>query len=487
MSIEALLDVHDGLALAELIRRGEVSAPEILEAVAARIEARNPVVNAVVYTAFDEARAELAAGPPAGPFAGLPFLVKDLYSFRKGWPCGNGSDWLANYRAPFDDPMVARWRAAGLTVTGKTATSEFGINVSTETRRHGATRNPWNPDFSAGGSSGGAAAAVAAGMVPIAHASDGGGSTRIPASCCGLFGLKPSRGRSPTSDAWAGMSVFHAVSRSVRDSAALLDAVCGPPPHHPYRLPKPERPFLDAVGRDPVGSNGGRLRIAWTAKTPEDVALHPECRRAVERAAALAADMGHHVEEAAPEIDYTRLRQAMLTIVAANMADALSPGNPLWPEGAREGLVETITWRFAERGAKIPAPHYLRAQAATRLIGDRLAAFMKGYDVLMTPTMAQPPMRLGMLDTTTDDFDGFNRAVQPYVTYTQMFNMSGQPAASLPLHWTPEGLPVGVQIAAAVGEEALLFALAAQFEAAAPWFHRRPPALQVVSAITTEK
>ena len=474
MPQDALLDDHDGLALADLIRRGEVSALEVLEAVITRIEARDPAVNAVIHRFFDDARAELAAqvrdgGIPAGPFAGLPFLLKDLYTFRKGRPCGNGSSWLADYRAPFDDPMVSRWRAAGLTVVGKTATSEFGLNVSTETRRHGATRNPWHPDYSAGGSSGGAAAAVAAGMVPMAHASDGGGSIRIPASCCGLFGLKPSRGRNPTSDAWAGMAVFHAVSRSVRDSAALLDVVCGPPSWHPYSLSRPQESFLAAAGREPE-----RLRIAWTAKTPEDVELHPECRAAVERAAALAADLGHDVEEAAPPVDYPALRRAMVTIIAANMADALDPGNLLRPEGAAAEDVEPITWRFVELGRRTAATDYLRAQQAMRAVGDRLNAFLQGYDVLMTPTMAQPPMRLGQLDTMADDFEGFNRAVQPYVCFTQMFNMSGQPAASLPLHWTADGLPVGVQIAAPVGAEGCLLSLAGQFERALPWFARRP-------------
>jgi len=474
LPLDALLDDHDGLALADLIRRGEVSPLELLEAVIARIEARDPAVNAVVHRAYDEARAELAKGALDGPFAGLPFLVKDLYSFRKGWPCGNGSRWLADYRAPFDDPMVARWRDAGLIVLGKTATSEFGLNVSTETRQHGATRNPWAPDRSPGGSSGGAAAAVAAGMLPMAHASDGGGSIRIPAACCGLFGLKPSRGRNPTSDAWAGLAVFHAVTRSVRDSAVLLDAICGPPGHHPYSLPKPQTPFLQAVGRDPVGQDGGRLRIAWTTRTPEDVELHPECRAAVVRAAALASELGHEVVEADPEIDHVSLRQTMITIVAANMADALGPGNPLRPEGAAAEDVETISWRFAERGAVLPAADYLRAQARVRAVGERLAGFMRDYDLLMTPTMAQPAPPLGLLDTTLDDFDGFNRAVRPYVAFTQMFNMSGQPAASLPLHWTPEGLPVGVQVAAKVGDEAVIFALSGQLEAAQPWFHRRP-------------
>jgi Asp-tRNA(Asn)/Glu-tRNA(Gln) amidotransferase A subunit family amidase len=470
LSVDALLDDHDALALAALIRRGEVAHLEILEAAIARIEARDPALNAVVHRCYEEARAELASGVPEGPFAGLPFLLKDLYTFRRGQPCGNGSRWMADYRAPFDDPMVARWQAAGLVVLGKTATSEFGLSITTETRQHGATRNPWQPAFSAGGSSGGAAAAVAAGMVPLAHASDGGGSIRIPASCCGLFGLKPSRGRNLTGDTWAGLGVFHAVTRTVRDSAALLDAICGPPRHLPYSLPKPETPFLAAVGRAP-----GRLRIAWTARTPEDVPLHPDCRAAVERAATLAAQLGHEVEEAAPDIDYGMLRQAMIAIVTANMAEALAPGNAVLPEGAGEDDVEPMTWRFAQHGGAVSAPQYLRALRGIRSIGERLHDFLQRYDLLLTPTMAQPPLRLGALDAVGDDFDGFNRAIQPYVTFTQMFNMSGQPAASLPLHWTVEGLPVGVQIAAPLGEEARLLALAAQLEAASPWFDRRPP------------
>jgi len=467
---DALLDQYDGLGLADLIRRGEIAAAEVLEAVIARIEARDPSVNAVVHRFYDEARAELAEGGWDGPFAGLPFLLKDLYTFRRGRPCGNGSRWCANYHAPFDDPMVARWRAAGLVVVGKSATSEFGLNVSTETAQHGATRNPWNLDRSSGGSSGGAGAAVAAGMVPLAHASDGGGSIRIPASCCGLFGLKPSRGRNVTNDAWAGMTAFHAVTRSVRDSAALLDATCGPPAYHPYSLPKPERPFLEAVGSDP-----GRLRIAWHRQTPEDVPVHPDCTAALGKAVALVADLGHEVVEAAPDIDYAALRQAMTVIVGANMADALGPGNPLWPKGAGEQDLEIVTWRFVELGNGIAAKDYLRAQQVVRSVGERLAAFLGDYDIVLSPTMAQPPPRLGTIDTLRDDFDGFIAAVQPYVAFTQMFNMSGQPAASLPLHWSDDGLPIGVQIAAPVGAEARLFALAAQFEAACPWFGRRPP------------
>ncbi len=469
MPLDALLDSHDGLGLADLIRRGEIAAPELLEAVIARIEARDPAVNAVVHRLFDQARADLAGGTPDGVFAGLPFLLKDLYTFRRGMPCGNGSRWFASYVSPFDDAMAARWRAAGLITVGKSSTSEFGLNVSTETLQHGATRNPWNPGYSAGGSSGGAAAAVAAGMLPLAHASDGGGSIRIPASCCGLFGLKPSRGRNLTSDAWAGITVFHAVSRTVRDSAALLDAICGPPVDHPYSLPKPERSFLGALGAKPP-----RLRIAWTTRTPDWVPLHPECRTAVERAAAFAEDFGHEVVEADPAIDYQVLGQAMVVIVAANMADALATGNPLRPKGATRADVEAMTWAFAERGAKVSAVQYLRAQRNIRLIGDRLYAFLADYDILMTPTMAQPPMKLGALDTNSDDFDGFNKAVQPYVAFTQMFNLSGQPAASLPLHWSEEGLPVGVQIAAPMGGEARLFSLAAQFEEACPWFDRKP-------------
>ncbi|MEQ8355882.1 MAG: amidase [Kiloniellaceae bacterium] len=470
MSLDALLDSHDGLALAALVRRGDVSALELLETVIARIEARDPAVNAVVHRFYDDARAELSLALPDGPFAGLPYLLKDLYTFQRGRPCGNGSRWLADYRASFDDPMTARWRAAGLVVVGKTATSEFGLNVSTETRQHGATRNPWNLEHSTGGSSGGAAAAVAAGMLPFAHATDGGGSIRIPASCCGLFGLKPSRGRNFTSDSWAALGAVHAVTRSVRDSAALLDAVCGPPAYHPYSLPKPLTPFQAAAG-----APAGRLRIAWSARTPEDVALHPECRLAVERAAQLAVDLGHEVEEAAPAVDFDQLRRVMITIVAANTADALGPGNLLRPEGAAPDDVEKMSWHLAEKGRAVTAAEYLRAVAAVRQFGYRLNAFQQPYDVLLTPTMAAPPPRLGDLDPQRDDFEALNLAIHPYVTFTQMFNMSGQPAASLPLHWTPEGLPVGVQIAGRVGEEAVLFALAAQFEEACPWFDRRPP------------
>lgn len=471
MSIDTLLDSCDGLGLADLIRRGEISSLEVLDAVIARIEARDPAINAVVHRFYDEARVELTAATPDGPFAGLPFLLKDLYTFQRGRPCGNGSRWLADYRASFDDPLVARWRAAGLIVVGKSATSEFGLNVSTETRQHGATRNPWNPAYSAGGSSGGAAAAVAAGMVPLAHATDGGGSIRIPASCCGLFGLKPSRGRNLTTDAWAGLAVFHAVTRSVRDSAALLDVTAGPPVYHAYSLPQPAEAFLAATGRDP-----GRLRLAWTAGTPGDVSLHPDCRRAVEQAVALAADMGHVVEEVTLPVDYDELRENMIVIVAASMADTLASGNPLRPEGATREDVETLTWLFAERGRGIAAADFLRAQFAVRQFGYRLNAFLQPYDALLTPTMAQPPAPLGSLDTMAADFEAFSRAVQPYVTYTQMFNMSGQPAASLPLHWTPEGLPVGVQVAGRFGAEAMLLSLAAQFEKARPWFDRRPPA-----------
>jgi Asp-tRNA(Asn)/Glu-tRNA(Gln) amidotransferase A subunit family amidase len=470
VTIDPLLDSHDGLALADLIRQGQVSALEILEAAIARIEARNPAVGAVVHRYYDDARAELAAGLPEGPFAGLPFLLKDLYTFQPGRPCGNGSRWLAGYRAPFEDAMTARWRAAGLVILGKTATAEFGLNVTTETQAHGPTRNPWSLAHSAGGSSGGAAAAVAAGMLPFAHATDGGGSIRIPASCCGLFGLKPSRGRNFTSDSWAALGAIHAVTRTVRDSAALLDAVSGPPAYHPFSLPRPATPFLSAVAQDPP-----RLRIAWTAHGPEDVDLHPDCRRAVEEAARLAAELGHEVVEAAPPVDYEILRQVMITIVAANTADALGPGNLLRPEGAPRREVEALSWHFLEMGREIGAAEYLRAVTSLRQFGYRLNEFQQPYDVLMTPTMAAPPPRLGVLDPQQEDFEAFNRAVQPFVAFTQMFNLSGQPAASLPLHWTGEGLPVGVQIAGRVGEEAVLLGLAAQFERARPWFGRRPP------------
>ncbi len=462
-------ETFDGLGLAALIRQGEIGAEEVLEAAIERIEARDPKVNAVVHRLYDKARREIERGLGDGPFAGVPFLLKDLYSFCQGAPLGNGSHLFDGYTAEFDDESTQRYRRAGLVILGKTSTSEFGLSVTTETAAHGPTRNPWDPTRTTGGSSGGAAAAVAAGMLPLAQASDGGGSIRIPASCCGLFGLKPSRARNPDGEGWAGLSVRHAITRSVRDSAALLDATHGLAGLSPVTAPPPERPFLEEVGADP-----GRLRIALAAPEPDGVVLDPACRAAVEEAAELAEEMGHDVEAAAPDLDYQAMGQAMMTLVESHMAEALAPGAALLPRPATPELVQRTTWAMAERGRRHSAADYIRAVLTFQRIGQSLARFFTRYDVLLTPTLAKPPVSLGTIDAEIGDLDAFYEAIWAFIPYTQMYNMSGQPAASLPLHWTPEGLPAGVQIGTRAGGEATLIRLASQFEETRPWFGRRP-------------
>jgi amidase len=460
---------YDGLGLAALIREGEVSRHEVVQCAQERLERLNPGLNAVAYRRGPDA---LVAAEPAadGPFAGVPFLIKDLYCFEKGVPCENGSRLFEGYVPDFDSELVMRQRRAGLVSLGRTTTSEMGLNVSTETAAFGRTRNPWDATRTTGGSSGGSAAAVAAGIVPLAHASDGGGSIRIPAAACGLYGLKPTRARTPSREGWAGLSIQHAVTRSVRDSAALLDATGGPTADAPYWAPPPARPFLEEVGADP-----GRLRVAWTVATHPAVGVHPDCRRAVEDAAALVAELGHEVEEAAPDLDYDKVRRAMLTIVYANTANTLASPHPVRGDAVRADDVEPVTWQMADRGQALSAMDYIRAVEMVTGIRERLAAFFSGYDVLLTPSLAQPPVPLGVLGTLGDDLDGFVAKVLQFAPYTQIFNMSGQPAASIPLYWNAEGLPIGVQAAARFGDEATLIRLSAQLEAARPWFGRRPP------------
>ena len=462
---------YDGLGLAALVAQGEVSAEELLEAAIARIEARNPAFNAVVHKLYDHARAAIAAGLPAGPFTGVPYLLKDLYTDLEGTPCENGSRLFAGYVSRSDGPQVTRSKAAGLVILGKTTTAELGLTVSTETTACGPTRNPWNSDHSSGGSSGGAASAVAAGMVPLAHGSDGGGSIRIPASECGLFGLKPSRARVPCGEGWAGMATHHAVTRSVRDSAALLDATHGLIPGYPYSAPDPKRPFLQEVGADP-----GRLRIAWTAEPfAAEVSVDPECRQAAEDAARLAESLGHEVVEAAPDIDIEALSEAMLAIVTAETARILDEEHPSESRPVREGDVERLAWNAAVRGRDQPATAYAAAIERMHKIGRKLGLFLEDYDVLLSPTLAALPPPIGLLDPESEDIDLLIGRILPYVAYTRTMNMSGQPAASLPLAWSDSGLPIGVQIAGRFGDEATLLRLSAQFEAARPWFDRRAP------------
>jgi amidase len=364
-------------------------------------------------------------------------------------------------------------KRAGLVIVGKSNTPEMGISPSTEPRLHGATRNPWSLGHSAGGSSGGAAAAVAAGMLPMAHATDGGGSIRIPASACGLFGLKPTRARNPAGpdagEGWSGASVGHAVTRSVRDSAALLDATSGPDVGDPYWAPPPARPFLQEVGRDP-----GRLRIALTAKPWFDGPVDPECAEAARAAAKLCEGLGHHIEEARPEIDEAAWQRSTAVIVTASLTFVLETraaalGRQLGPDD-----IERITWERVQLARTFSAADYARAIHTVHRTGRVVARFLERYDVLITPTMAQPPHPLGVLDLSNPDTAAFNAARNASIGFTSLFNSSGHPAMSVPLAMSRSGLPLGVQFVARFGDEATLFRLASQLEAAQPWKDRRP-------------
>jgi amidase/6-aminohexanoate-cyclic-dimer hydrolase len=467
------LERCDGLGLAELVRRGEVKPQEVLEAAIARIEARNPAINAVVTRLYDQARAAIAAGLPEGPFTGVPYLLKDLGALYTGAVTSYGSRLYDGNVADHDSEITRRLKRAGLVIAGRTNTPEMGLCPSTEPRRFGATRNPWKLDHSAGGSSGGAAAAVAAGMVPMAHASDGGGSIRIPASCCGLFGFKPTRARVPmgpdAGEGWGGASIAHAVTWSVRDSAALLDATAGPDVGDPYWAPPPAGPFLAEVGRDP-----GRLRIALTVKPWISSEVAPECAEAARAAARLCASLGHHVEEARPAVDETAWRYASRVIVAANVTFALEARAAALGRPLAESDVERMTWDRVKDARTMSAADYARSIWVVHRTGRAVARFMEQYDVILSPTMCKPPHPLGVLDMSTDDPERYFAAVFASIGFTSLFNSAGNPAMSVPLATSSAGLPLGVQFAGRFGEDATLFRLAAQLEAAQPWAGRRP-------------
>ena len=465
---------YDAVGLAELIRDGEVSAGEVLEAAIERTEAVNPQLNAVVHTMYDEARAALAAGLPDGPFKGVPYMLKDLGYFYKGMPTSAGSRFFADFVPDHDSTITARLKAAGLVIMAKTNTPEFGAAGTTEPQLHGPTRNPWNTERSAGGSSGGAAAAVAAGVLPMAHATDGGGSIRIPAAQCGLFGLKPTRGRNPAGpdqgEANAGLSVGHCVSRTVRDSAALLDATHGPEPGAPYLPPVPERPFIEEVGRDP-----GRLRIAYITTALDGAPIDPACVTATEATAALCAELGHAVEPAAPDLDVATIRNCWRTIISVGLWNTLELRGAALGRAPTADDVEPVIWALANEGKQRSGVDYFRAVQAMHGIGRQFAAFLESYDLLLSTTMAKPPIPLGAMDMTNPDLeDYYERQLMDEIPFTPLANETGGPAMSIPLHWSDDGLPVGVHFGGRYGEDGLLLRLAAQLEAARPWIDRRP-------------
>ena len=464
---------YDATGLADLVRRRQVTPTELLEAAIERVQARNGAVNAVTMPLYDYARAAIAAGLPDGPFTGVPFLMKDLTAAIAGVPMTRSSRFFADAPPPTaDSEHVARLKRAGLVIFGRTNTCELGLSLTCEPRLHGPTRNPWDPTRISGGSSGGAAAAVGARMLPMAHATDGFGSIRAPAACCGVVGLKPTRGRNTMApvlgEGLGGCSVEHAVTLSVRDSAALLDATCGAGVGDPYVAPPPARPYRQEIGADP-----GALRIAFTSLAPNGAKIETESLRALTETARLCAELGHRVEQNDPAIDRSVVVPTFLTLAAANTVVNLA-SHPTKGRAARADEVETVTWATAKLGEKVSGADYVRATQAAHRLGRQMAAFHGDWDVLLTPGLATVPVKLGWIDMMMGDVDEYWRRVFAFSPFTVWFNLTGQPAMMLPLGRSQEGLPVAVQIVARYGDEATLFRLAAQLEAARPWFERKP-------------
>lgn len=464
----------DATAQAELVRAKEVKPVELVDAAIERIERLNPRLNAVVTPMYEQAREAAQGVLPDGPFRGVPFLLKDLMASYAGVRMTWGSAFLRDYVPDHDSELVARLKRAGLVIVGKTNAPEFGILPTTEPVLFGATRNPWDPGRTTGGSSGGSAAAVAAGMVAVAHANDGGGSIRIPASCCGLFGLKPTRARNPLGpdigDVMGGLVAEHVVSRSVRDSAALLDATAGPDVGDPYWAPPAVRPYAQEVGIDP-----GRLRIAFSTRAPSGAKIHPDCVEAVHDAARLCVDLGHEVSENAPDIDGSLLVKAFTAVWVSGCASGIDGFAFASGRTPRQDLFEPLTWALYEKGHHTTGSEYLMSQTILQQISRHIARFFEEYDIWLTPTLAEPPLPLGSFAEAPDNpMKGFYRAVD-FVPFTPIANTTGQPAMSVPLYWNKEGLPVGTHFFGRFGDEGALFRLAAQLEAARPWADRRPP------------
>ena len=472
-----MFEAYDATGLAALIRRREVSPAELLEWSLARLDLWNSHLNAVVRTHAERAQAEIAAGLPAAApgaaFRGVPFLFKDLSAELSGAPTEMGSRLFLGRAAVRDSAIVRRAREAGLVIFGQTATPEFALSLVTEPAAGKPARNPWDLARTPGGSSGGSAAAVAARIVPMAHATDGGGSIRGPASCCGLFGLKPTRGRvsyAPgAGENWGGLSQAHALTISVRDSAALLDAFAGAELGDPYAAPSRAGPYVDEVQRDP-----GRLRVAFSLRSPQGAEVDPEVGELARGVARQLEALGHYVEEASPDIGPAEIRQARLPIMQANVHALV---RSRLRELGRELLADEIepgTLRYVEAGEKLCAADLVAAVGAMHAIGRAVAPFFQTYDVLLTPTMAQPPVPIGWISLAHGDMELYQQRQNGFGGFTALYNITGQPAMSVPLARTAGGLPVGMQFAAAVGREDLLFRLAGQLERAFPWADRRP-------------
>ena len=486
---------YDALGLAELVRRGEVSVTELLDEALARTAAVNPRINAVIHLMESRARESIAAGLPQGSLRGVPFLIKDLMAVYAGEPMRMGSRLFRDYVPTADEQITRRYRQSGLVIFGKTNTPELGVTNVTEPELFGPTRNPWNLERTPSGSSGGSAAAVAARIVPAANASDGGGSIRTPASNCGLVGLKPSRGRNPTGpqmpDVWWGFDVGHAVTRSVRDSAAILDATAGDYAQQLMKLPAPERPYLEETGREP-----GRLHIAFSFDPGLGKTLHPENRKALEKTTATLRSLGHEVTEVRLPLPPESFIEGYAALIAADVAATLRKAETLVGRRAQAGDVELATWVLARMGEAQSAADVTMALWTMQLFSRQWLGWSAAFDLLLTPTVGVPPLQIGANKLTPMQRHGLKlltalpggallsqrpkviEAFEPVFEaspYTMVANVTGQPSMSLPLHWTEDGLPMGMLFTAAIGDEATLFRLAAQLEQALPWRDRIAP------------
>ena len=487
-------DKYDGLGLAELVRKKEVKPSELVEEAISRIERLNPQVNAVIHKMYELAQKAADGALPDGSFKGVPFLLKDLLAAYAGVPLSYGSRFLKDFVPDHDSELVKRFRAAGVIIIGKTNTPEFGLVPVTEPELFGPSNNPWDLTRTTGGSSGGSAAAVAARIVPLAHGNDGGGSIRIPASCCGVFGLKPTRGRNPMgpdfAEGWRGLSCEHVLTRSVRDSAAMLDATAGADVGAPYYAAPPSRPFLSEVGTDP-----GKLRIAFTSEPFLGGIVDRDCVKGLEATAKLCEGLGHEVVEAAPQIDGKAFARAFLTIVCVETRAQIEEDEVLLNRKASFKDFEPSTWVLGLLGRQCRAPEFSRSINLVQNTARQIGEFFEKYDVMLTPTLALPPVVTGALQpkgvqvvamkllgslnagsviNTLSGIDALAEQVFEFMPYTPLFNATGQPAMSVPLYWNGEGLPIGMQFVGRYGDEATLFRLASQLEKARPWSDRIP-------------
>ena len=486
-------DRHDAIALAELVRRRQISPRELIDEAIARIERLNPLINAVIHPMFERARRE-ADGLPDGPFRGVPMLIKDLVALVAGEPMRAGSRFLHDFVPDHDTELVARYRAAGAVIVGKTNTPELGLVPFTEPELFGPTNNPWDPKRIAGGSSGGSAAAVASGMVPVAGGGDGGGSIRIPASCCGLFGLKPTRGRTPLGpdrgELWQGCVVEHVLTRSVRDSAALLDCTAGPDVGAPYFMPAPERPYLNELERDPAP-----LRIGFTTRPMLGRTVHADCAEAVHDAVRLLQSLGHRMEEATPEFDGPAFARNFMVMVAGECRGDIEEAERLVGRKAGAADFEGETWALGLLGRTLSAAEFVGATRLLQTDARKIGRFFTQWDLLLTPTVSTPPpptrslqprprdrlllkaigrVRAGRVLEIMGMLDQAAANAFEFTPWTPVANVTDQPAMSVPLSWNAEGLPIGVHFMGRFGDEATLFRLARQLERARPWFDRRP-------------